>query len=237
MRLLLFDIDGTLIRSHSAGREAMAASLRELFGTAGPSESYRMSGKTDARIVTDLLTAAGVDPEEIHDRLPEVYALMAEKGKEIFPVRGITPCPGVLELLSVLRSRPDALLGLLTGNALDTAPLKLAAAGIEPDQFVIGAYGSDAMDRNQLPAIAMKRAIQLTNSGFGGYNTVIIGDTPADILCARAGGATAVAVASGWHSGNTLSQFRPDHLLENLNDTDRVLSILLPTEDGVPDAA
>jgi phosphoglycolate phosphatase-like HAD superfamily hydrolase len=236
MRLLLFDIDGTLIRSHSAGREAMAASLRELFGTSGPAESYRMSGKTDPRIITDLLTAAGIDPVEIAARLPEVYALMAEKARGIFPGKGIKPCPGVMELLSALRWRHDAVLGLLTGNAQVTAPLKLAAAGIDPAQFAIGAYGSDAMDRNQLPAVAMNRANQLTNLGFAGYNTVIIGDTPADILCARAGGATAVAVASGWHSGSTLSDYRPDYLLENLSDTNRVLSILLPNESSVPGA-
>ena len=82
--------------------------------------------------------------------------------------------------------------------------------------FRIGAYGSDHMDRNQLPGIAMQRASQLTGDLFDGANTVIIGDTPADILCARAGKATAVAVASGWHAAATLAQYKPDHLLENL---------------------
>lgn len=226
-RLLLFDIDGTLIRSNGAGRETLAMALEDLFGTAGPIAEYQMSGKTDPRIITDLLLAVGFDQAEIESRLPAVYELMAEKGHEIFVERDMVACDGVPELLAALQARDDVLLGLLTGNAQLTAPIKLAAAGVDPAQFRVGAYGSDAIDRNQLPAIGMARASRLTGSLFDGNNTIIFGDTPADILCARAGKATAVAVASGWHSAATLAKYRPDHLLESLSDTEAVLQLLL----------
>ena len=227
-RLLLFDIDGTLIRSNGAGRLTLAYALEKLFGTTGPVESYNMSGKTDPRIITDLLTAAGISGKEVENRLPAIYELMAEHGQDIFAEKGIAPCVGVIELLAQLNAREDVLLGLLTGNAQLTAPLKLAAAGIDPLQFKVGAYGSDAMDRNDLPAVGIARANQLTGGQFDGNNTIIIGDTPADILCARAGKATAVAVASGWHSATTLADYQPDHLFDNFGDTGTVLQALLP---------
>jgi phosphoglycolate phosphatase-like HAD superfamily hydrolase len=231
MKLLLFDIDGTLIRSHGAGRETLSLALTEVFGTAGPLDDYKMSGKTDPRIITDLLVAAGINNGDIAAKLPDVYRLMAEHGRAIFPERDMQPCPGVVPLLAALRQRQDVLLGLVTGNIKETAPLKLAAAGIDPAQFRLGAYGCDGMDRNQLPAIAMQRATDLTGYSYSGKNTVVIGDTPADILCARAGRATAVAVASGWHATHTLTRYQPDHLLENLSDTHTVLDILLKNSE------
>ncbi len=227
MKLLLFDIDGTLIRSHGAGRETLAAALVDVFGTAGPIADYKMSGKIDNRIITDLLTAAGIASVEIEKKLPDIYHVMIEKAQAIFPTSDMAACPGVEPLLDALNGRDDALLGLVTGNINGTAPLKLAAAGIDPDQFKLGAYGSDAWERNHLPAIAMQRAADLMGRPFNGANTVVIGDTPADILCARAGKATAVAVASGWHSAKTLARYQPDYLLENLKDTQETLKILL----------
>ncbi len=227
MKLLLFDIDGTLIRSNSAGRLAMQAALEELFGAAGPLENYNMSGKTDARIVTDLLTAVGVPQNKIAAQLDAVFECMAVKADEIYPTKGIEKCAGVEELLAVLDPNEGCVLGLLTGNAQPTAALKLEAAGILPAQFLVGAYGSESLDRNDLPAIAMKRAETLTGKPFTGDNTVIIGDTPADILCARAGRATAVAVASGWHAAATLLNYNPDFLFENMLDTQGILAALL----------
>jgi phosphoglycolate phosphatase-like HAD superfamily hydrolase len=227
MKLLLFDIDGTLIRSQGAGRTTLKLTLQEMFGTAGPIDDYKMSGKTDHRIITDLLTAAGIPNEVIIAKLPSIYRLMAVKGRQIFPESDMEPCPGVPTLLAALVRMDNVLLGLLTGNVSLTSPIKLTAAGIEPHLFQIGAYGSDAADRNELPAIAMERASRHSGKTFNGQNTIIIGDTPADILCARAGKATAVAVASGWHSAKTLAGHQPDFLLENLADTPRVLDILV----------
>ncbi len=227
MKLILFDIDGTLIRSHGGGRAALQAALEEIFGTAGPIDTYRMGGKTDARIVRDLLAGNGLEFAAIKATLPAVYELMTEKARMIFPEKKMVQCPGVSELLAALSGKRDVLLGLLTGNNHLTAPLKLAAADIHPGQFHVGAYGSEAVDRNELPAIAWQRAKELTGMDFNGKNTVIIGDTPADILCARAGQAMAVAVASGWHAASTLAQYCPDYLFENLTDTQEVMAALL----------
>lgn len=227
MRLLLFDIDGTLIRSKGTGRLAMEAALLELFGTAGPIESYRMSGKLDSQIITDLLLSAGLQKAEIKAKLPLIYAKMAEKGKHIFWQKEMAACPGVEQLIPRLRLQSDVILGLLTGNTQLVAPLKLQAAGVNPSHFRLGVYGSDAMMRNDLPAIAYERAKILTGQPVDGKNTVIIGDTPADIVCARAGKATAVAVASGWHSNQTLAQYQPDYLFEDLKDIDAVVDTLL----------
>ncbi len=227
MRLLLFDIDGTLIHSKGAGRSAMKLALEEVYGQSGPLLKYTMSGKTDARIVHDLMTAAGLSADEIEAGLTAVYDCMAKHAEKVYGEHSVMPCPGIPELLDTLEARDDVLLGLVTGNTSQTAPLKLAAAGIAPTRFKVGAYGSDRMDRNQLPALAMERATTLTGEAFTGANTVVIGDTPADILCARAGMATAVAVATGWHAMNTLLPYQPDHLFENFKETTAVVHALL----------
>jgi phosphoglycolate phosphatase len=135
MHLLLFDIDGTLIRSNGAGRAALVKALEDLFGTAGPIESYEMAGKTDPLIIGDLLTAIGLDQSDIEASLPDVYRLMTDYGRRMYVSRGIVSCAGVPELLQALDSQPEALVGLLTGNIISTAPLKLAAAGLSPAYF------------------------------------------------------------------------------------------------------
>ena len=136
-------------------------------------------------------------------------------------------CPGIEELLSVLCDREDVVLGLLTGNAQLTAPLKLLEARIDPAQFIVGAYGSDHFDRNKLPQLAMRRANELTGLHLTGDNTTIIGDTPADIQCARAASAKAVAVATGWHSREELSRCAPDVLFDDFGETEAALQALL----------
>lgn len=227
MRLLLFDIDGTLIRGDQAGRLAMGAALEKMFGTRGSLDTYEMGGKTDSRIVTDLLSDAGVNPQEIQQKLPDFFLLMADFAREIYPLRDITACPGIESLLAQLQDRDNVMVGLLTGNAQTTAPLKLSAAGIDPGQFVVGAFGSDDFDRNNLPAVALDRANELTGDVITSDNAVIVGDTPADVQCARAGNARAVAVASGWHSADTLLQYQPDYLFSDLSNTEAVLRALL----------
>lgn len=229
MKLLLFDIDGTLIHSNGMGKKVLALALQEVFGTTGPIDSYNMGGKTDTRIVTDLLNAAAVPPQQITARMPDLFSRMVTHGQTIFrPGNGsAAPCPGVVPLLQTLQKRLDVMLGLVTGNIEAMAPLKIAAAGLDPSLFRVGAYGSQHVDRDHLPNIAMQQATQLTRLLFGGHNTIIIGDTPLDIQCARATGAMAVAVATGRYSATTLKQYHPDILLDNLADTPAVLQQLI----------
>lgn len=230
MHLVLFDIDGTLIHVNRAGRLVLAAALTELFGTAGPIESYGMAGKTDALIIRDLLGAAGFSPAEINGRLEAVYEEMAWRAPAIFRRHNMVPCPGVPALLAALQERPDVLLGLLTGNNRLTAPLKLQAAGIDPALFSLGAYGCDHTDRNRLPSIALERVRALIGEPVRPADMVVIGDTPADVICGRASGALSVAVASGRHSAETLASYHPDVLLNSLADTAAVVATVTGRE-------
>jgi phosphoglycolate phosphatase-like HAD superfamily hydrolase len=228
MRLILFDIDGTLINSSRIGRAALGQALIDVFGTAGDLETYIFAGKTDRRIVQDVLTVAGWSPAAIVERLPALDERMASAGRSLFTSETVWPCPGVLELLDTLRRRDDVALALLTGNIRQTAPLKLAAAGVDPGQFVAGAYGSDSLERDDLFAIALQRAEVATGRRFTGQNVIVVGDTPADIRCARYGGGRAIAVATGPYSLETLRAQQPDHLFADLARTRDVLQTLFP---------
>ncbi|RIK24131.1 MAG: hydrolase [Anaerolineae bacterium] len=227
MRLILFDIDGTLVSSSRTGRKALGQALREVFGTDGELDTYEFAGKTDRRIVHDLLTAEGLSVSEIEARLPELDERMAAAGRELFTPDTVRPCPGVDLLLEALRRRPDVVLALLTGNIRHTAPLKLAAAGIDPTQFRAGAFGSDSLDRNELFDIAIERVRLSTGLHFPTDNVIIVGDTPADIRCARSGGGRVVAVATGPYPAEALNRHEPDFLFSDLSDTDSVLQAML----------
>jgi phosphoglycolate phosphatase-like HAD superfamily hydrolase len=225
MLLVLFDIDGTLVHINSAGRATVEYALMELFGTAGPIQQYSFAGKTDLQIIYDLATEAGVPLKDIHAGLPDLFDLMAERGRILFRPEIFAACPGVKELLSRLHQMEDAVLGLQTGNAHTTAPLKLAAAGIDPDQFPVVAYGSESLERRALPIVAWTRAMEISGHRFNGTTTVVIGDTPADIDCAVANGAKSLAVATGTFSSTQLAQHRPDALFADLGDTGSVINL------------
>jgi phosphoglycolate phosphatase-like HAD superfamily hydrolase len=226
-RLLLFDIDGTLLHANGTGREMLGGSLRAVYGTAGPIDTYEFGGRTDRRMVLDLLQAEGWETTAVEERLPLLYDEMVRRGEALF-VRGrLAPCPGVVALLDRLHADPDVLLGLLTGNIAPTATLKLRAAGLQPERFRVGAYGSDSVERDDLLPIAWQRAGALTGITYQAVDTVVIGDTPADIRCAQAGAARSVAVATGWYRRDRLAQCGPDHLLDDLSDIERVVEMLL----------
>lgn len=214
-RLLLFDIDGTLVNSNRTGRIAVARSLEHVFGTAGAVTTYDFAGKTDRRIVGDLMTAEGFSPAEIERRFPAFVDRMAVEGRALFTPDRVQPCPGALPLLDALARRTDAVLALLTGNVVSTAPLKLQAAGIDPDLFQAGAYGSDRLERDELLPVALERVRASVGLGFDAANIVVLGDTPADIRCARSANARAVAVATGPVPLEVLMAHNPDHLFSD----------------------
>jgi phosphoglycolate phosphatase-like HAD superfamily hydrolase len=135
--------------------------------------------------------------------------------------------PGIERLLLKLAAEPRVALGLLTGNLVDGAELKLRSAGIDTRQFVVGAYGSDSHDRAELPAIAAARARPLFGHVPSGEEVVIIGDTPADIACGRGIGARAIAVATGAYTVDELAAHDPWALVPDLSDTDAVMSAIL----------
>lgn len=227
MRLILFDIDGTLINSSRIGRVALGRALLDVFGTAGALEIYEFAGKTDRRIIHDLMTEQGWTAEEIIRRQQIVEERMAEAGRMLFNAESVWPCPGIPALLHSLTRRQDVVLAILTGNLQSTAPLKLAAAGIDPSLFVAGAYGSESLERNDLLDIALERVNGSTGLRFSGEDIIVVGDTPADIRCARAGKSLALAVATGPYSAEALSHYQPDFLYEDLSQTEEVLNDLV----------
>lgn len=232
MRLFLFDVDGTLLSARGAGRRAMGRALEAVYGVTGPIDSYDFRGKTDPQIVFDLLEAAGVSAARVRDRLTPFYDRYAEDLRaEIRRSGGLAVLPGVSELVGRLSDSPHAVLGLLTGNIEVGARIKLESTGLLP-RFRVGAYGSDDVDRAKLPAVAARRAETLLGEAIGPDRVVVIGDTPLDIACARAYGARAVSVATGWHRFEELAAHRPDVLFADFADVSRVLAALLDGLSG-----
>jgi phosphoglycolate phosphatase-like HAD superfamily hydrolase len=227
MKLILFDIDGTLIWPNGAGRAAMNRALIEVFGTSGPATSMSMAGKIDWQIITELLIAAGFDRRLIEARRTACFEAITRHMAQTTRERQPRVCLGVPELLVRLATHPKATLGLLTGNLATTAPIKLRAANIDPALFRVGAYGSDATNRSQLVSVAIARAEALTGRKFLGKKVVIVGDTPADVTCGRHLGVTAVAVATGPYSLDNLSAAGADHVFADLTDTDMVMQAIL----------
>ncbi|MBI4410017.1 MAG: HAD family hydrolase [Gemmatimonadetes bacterium] len=227
-RLILFDIDGTLLTTDGAARRAFHRALLEVYGTAGPIHAYEFDGKTDPQIARELLHSEGLSDAAIDRCFPHFWPtylrhLAAELSQ---PGQATRLLPGVRELLDALAERDEALVGLLTGNVERGAELKLAAVGLE-SRFRLGAYGSDHEDRGKLPALAVQRARRLTGRRFRGRDVVIVGDTPNDIACGRPIGGHAIAVATGRHDPAALARAGADAVLPDLADTARVLACLL----------
>ena len=232
MKLVLFDIDGTLLRGDGSARRAFEGSLAQVFGSA-PDPSVHYDGKTDPQIARELMRLAGHDDAAIDARLEDAIAGYLERlRREVSNgTRHFEALPGVEALLDALEPRDDVVLGLLTGNVADGAAVKLACAGIEIDRFRVNAFGSDHESRPELPRVAQRRARDLLGHDFEGDAIVVVGDTPADIHCARSVGARTLAVATGRYSVDDLAAHAPTTVLPDLTETGRVVAALL---DGAP---
>lgn len=227
MKLVLFDIDGTILWSNGAGRRAMTAALTHVFGGAGPSD-YRYDGKTDMQIVRDLMRASGHTDEVIDARmttLVERYLTGLESGL----AEGLHThvYEGVRELLDALEARDDVVVGLLTGNLRPGAALKLRSAGIDIARFRVGAFGSDHHHRPELPAVAQRRAREELGLEIPGPSIFVIGDTPADVECGRAIGAKAIGVATGRYTVEELARHAPYAVFPTLADTSAVMRVIV----------
>jgi phosphoglycolate phosphatase-like HAD superfamily hydrolase len=228
MKLVLFDIDGTLLRTDGAGRRAMEHALFTVFGAHGD-PSYRYDGKTDRQITREQMRWAGVSDEVIDQRMPDVFALYSERlaqelasgAEQAVLMAGIPP------LLDTLRAHDQVTLGLLTGNIEAGARQKLRAVDLAWEQFVANAFGSDHEHRPMLPAVARQRAAMLLGREIPGERMVIIGDTPADIACGRALNVRAIGVATGRYSVDELAAHEPAAVFPTLADTDAVMESIL----------
>ena len=223
-KLILFDIDGTLLLSLGAGRRALVAAMtEEIPHIESVATKIRFDGKTDPQIVREMLAASGEEPRNearvtaILDRY--VHCLRRELAK---PGHRTDIMPGVLELLDRLQDESTALLGLLTGNVAVGAELKLTSGSIRPERFAIGAYGSDHAVRAELPAIAAARAEPHFGRRPIGAEIVIIGDTPADVTCGAGVGARAIGVATGAYTTDELAAAGAYAAFTDLSDDEGV---------------
>jgi phosphoglycolate phosphatase-like HAD superfamily hydrolase len=228
--VVLFDIDGTLLASGGVGRRAFEKELGARIGVLGArgAPGYRYDGKTDRQIARELMRQAGHDDGAIDAMIEPLIAdylvRLREELDEGAP--GLRVHAGIFPLLDALEARDDVVLGLLTGNVVGGAALKLGAAGIAPQRFVVGAYGSDHEHRPELPAIAQRRAAALLGCDVPGRAIVIIGDTPADVECGRGIGARAIGVATGHFSVDDLASHDPYAVFPDLSDLDAVLEAI-----------
>ena len=196
MKLVLFDIDGTLLDCGPQVRPLFASALVEVFGTAGDVDGYDFAGRTDPRIVIDLMRAAGVSEGEAREKMPRMRELYIERLWRALDGRGMRLLPAVEETLARLAAREDVVLALLTGNWEPGARAKLSRFDLNR-YFDFGAFGCDGVDRSELPPVALDRAEQAVGRRFDPAETLIIGDSIHDVSCARDHGIPCLAVATG----------------------------------------
>jgi phosphoglycolate phosphatase-like HAD superfamily hydrolase len=222
-KLLLWDIDGTLMLGDRAGERALVVALRNVFGLEGTLAQVEVAGRTDKLIAEDILRVYGIasTPKTIHDFL-EGYlaALPGELG------RGKPRLlPGILRTLEAVAARPDLAQGLLTGNLSHGARLKLSHFDVWR-YFPFGAFADDAVQRNDLGPHAVRRAGDHHAAEFLPPHTFVIGDTPHDVACGKAIGAATIAVATGQFSVATLAACEPTLVLPDLEDTAGFLAFI-----------
>jgi phosphoglycolate phosphatase-like HAD superfamily hydrolase len=226
VRLICFDIDGTLLWTNGAGRRAIHRALLDELGTAGPIDGFRFDGRTDGEIVVRLAEAAGLvaDPALVSRVLLRYVEHLAAELR--LPGHATVVYPGVRELLAALEARGDCVLGLLTGNVLDGARLKLRSAALAPERFRVGAFGSDSHVRAQLPALVLQRANEQLGRCFAGSDLVIVGDTPADMQCGQRVGARAIGVATAAYRPAALSEAGAYAVFADLSDSAAVMEAI-----------
>ena len=222
-RLLLFDIDGTLVNTGGAGVKSLKTTVRNRFRAGDDLRDIEIAGKTDRAIIRDILRKYGVDPteekiisfaREYIDGLP--LCLSRTRGRVL---------PGIQQLLERLEPQPHIVLALLTGNLQEGARLKLQHYGLW-DFFEFGAFADDHHDRNELGAFARQRAQLKHGHDFDAADIDVIGDTNHDIACGKAFGARTIAVATGSWSRERLEGCTPDFLFDDLSGTDDVIERL-----------
>ncbi|HEX3559387.1 MAG TPA: HAD hydrolase-like protein [Pyrinomonadaceae bacterium] len=230
LRVILWDIDGTLVRTRRQGvfRDYTTPVLMRVFGTAGRLHELSVSGMTDMQIVLEALREEGFTAEQVRGRAAELTALYLEelerltRGEEIYYA-----LTGARRALEATERHPRYLNSLLTGNVEPAARWKLKLVGLDEFFRVPGAFGEDSHDRRDLPALARERISRHLRLDLKPEQLIVVGDTPNDIACARHFGARSVAVATGrTYSAEDLTAHRPDALLPDLADTALVLRTL-----------
>ena len=227
-RVLLFDIDATLLRAGNAGTRALNRTFEELYGVRGAMDPVRPHGKTDPLIFREILSAArpDIDPDPEFPRIAGVYLGYLEEELQNSPLFRLMP--GVRELLAALSQVPGLALGLATGNLEEGAKLKLQRGGLD-GYFSFGGFGSDAEDRTELVRTAVRRAEVYLGAPVPLSCVYVIGDTPRDILHGKAAGALTVGVATGACDVSELSRHGPDFVFEDFSNTNGMVEFFQPS--------
>lgn len=222
---MLWDIDGTLVRTGEIGAVVFDRALATVLG-APPSARVRMSGKTDPQIVREYLEQMGIEEHGVLESiLAEAEAELAKLADRLSEEG--TACPGVREVLKELAGLPHVVQSVLTGNLEPNAIVKLSAFGLDRYvDFSIGAFGSDDADRTRLVPVALARAAALRDLVFDPGSVWVIGDTPNDLACAQAGGVRCLLVATGRYTYDELAELGADAVFSDLTDLDAVLGVL-----------
>lgn len=225
-RLVLFDIDGTLVTDHGASRSAFHRALEQVYGYDDDVAKYDFSGRTDPQIARMILRDAAFTDDVIDEHMPELWNVYLA-GLERNAASGhVEQLPGIRAVVERLATMEHVTLALLTGNIEPGARLKLAPPDLNRF-FAFGAFGSDSADRVELPPIAVARARELTKVDFAGEDVVIIGDSIYDVRCGRPYGATTIAVASGKTHADLLRAEDPRHFFESAEDVEGMLAAIL----------
>lgn len=225
-RLVLFDIDGTILTDRGASRSAFAHALQSVFGYDGDLSRYDFSGRTDPQIAHMVLRDAGHATADVEARLPGLWEVYLDRLAHNATPERVLVMPGIPELLAALETHQDIVLALLTGNIEPGARLKLGGAGLN-DYFTFGAFGSDSADRTALPPIAVQRASAEVGKHFRGSDVVIIGDSIYDVRCGVPYEATTIAVASGKTPAEKLRAENPRHFFNDASDLGALMEAIL----------
>jgi phosphoglycolate phosphatase-like HAD superfamily hydrolase len=228
-RLVLWDIDGTLVRAGKVASEIFTVAVEHAVGRHPGEHGVLMSGKTDPQIALEILAGMGLDATEGEHHLPLVVDRLEQElaaAVELIRSRGRV-LPGVAEMLAALDGDSGVAQSVLTGNTAANAATKLAALGLDHWlDLEIGAYGSDDRDRCALVPVALERAASLRGWSLDAEDVWVVGDTANDLACARAGGARCLLVGTGHTPVETLVGLGADAVLDDLSDTDAVVKLL-----------
>src|SRR6185369_1883828 len=231
MRILLWDIDGTLMHSVRTGayKEYTIPVLEEIFGTSGRLGDMRVSGMTDLQIIFEALSDSDVSQEQIVAQIDLLSRRITEEARRVTGngVQFFKLLPGVRETLQALHDHPRYLSALLTGNIKPMAELKMKLMGLDQFFTLPGAFGEESHIRRDLPALAADRIRSHLGVNLPPEHFIVIGDMPNDIDCAHHFGARAVAVGTGrFYSDEEILACEPDAILPDLSNTNLVLSTL-----------
>lgn len=225
-RLVLMDIDGTLLETGGAGRTALKLALESVYGQSGDVEGYDMGGRTILEIVYDLLADSDLSAEEIAERFPTFTTTWARELRRVISQYDVRICPGAPELVHELALNDDVVLGLITANTEETAQIKLVAAGFSLRAFSVGAFGDASDRRATLVPLAVRQAEELTGETFYPAQIIVIGDSELDVRTAKEAGVRVIGVATGEHTHERLEAAGADFVFNDLSNTKRLIKAI-----------